>query len=166
MFEDIVFHILVLFLLIGASMILLGERAATYAAGFFFSMLSLSGIYALLQLSFLFLAQIMVVVAAVAILVLIAIVTVNLDSDSSPKERKIIPKSLLALLLSTPLGLLIYKSAGSVLGEFTKLPDSFGSIENMGRTLFGEWVVPFELLSILLLTSMLGAVVIAAKERS
>ena len=41
------------------------------------------------------------------------------------------------------------------------LPDSFGTVANIGETLFTDFVLPFEVASILLLAAMVGAVVLA-----
>jgi NADH-quinone oxidoreductase subunit J len=44
------------------------------------------------------------------------------------------------------------------------LPDSFGTVANIGETLFTDFVLPFEVASILLLAAMVGAVVLAKNK--
>jgi NADH-quinone oxidoreductase subunit J len=44
------------------------------------------------------------------------------------------------------------------------LPDSFGTVANIGETLFTDYVLPFEVASILLLAAMVGAVVLAKNK--
>jgi len=46
----------------------------------------------------------------------------------------------------------------------SKLPENFGSIKDVGLTLFSKWVLPFELVSILLLVALIGSVSLAKRE--
>ncbi len=62
-----------------------------------------------------------------------------------------------------PFTILLYKT-------LTTLPDHFTTMETInskviGKELFSEWVLPFEILSILLLSAMVGAIVIARKNK-
>jgi NADH-quinone oxidoreductase subunit J len=55
------------------------------------------------------------------------------------------------------------KTAGA--GEATTLPNpSIGLVKELGRTLFTDFLLPFEIISILLLSAMVGAVLLAKKE--
>ena len=50
-------------------------------------------------------------------------------------------------------------------GEITGLPiNDIGLVKNLGKTLFKEFLLPFEIISILLLSAMVGSVLLAKRE--
>ena len=67
-------------------------------------------------------------------------------------------------VLVAPFTILLYKSLAT-------LPDHFSTMETInskviGNELFSKWVLPFEILSILLLSAMVSAIVIARKSKN
>jgi NADH-quinone oxidoreductase subunit J len=129
------------------------------------AMLALAGMFALLENSFLFLAQIMVAVGAVVVLTLLVIVSVNIKESNLPEEPLKFRWMLLSALLVTPLALLIYRALTHVNQTWAKADEGYGSLKMMGQVLFHDWVLPFEIVSLLLLAGMVGAIVIARKEQ-
>ena len=128
--------------------------------------MSVAGLYLLLNASFVAAAQILVYVGAVNVLILFAIMLVNKKEDLKQikelKIRKIISSGicigLLALLLRVDLS-----TNWSLPG-----PDSIGeeATERIGEHLFTDYLLPFELASILLLMAMIGAIVLARRDIS
>lgn len=132
------------------------------AFGFLVAMIGLAGMFALLDTRFLALAQIMVSVGAVVVLSMLTILTINAKLENLPLESDKYKWILFSTILVLPLTLLIYRST-------TALYQSFGTMETInskivGKLLFSDWVLPFEIVSILLLTAMVGAIVIARKQ--
>ncbi len=164
MLENSIFAILALFLLGGSLMMLWSRQTIQSAFGFLIAMLAMAGIFALLQNSFLFLAQIMVSVGAVVVLSLMVITTINLKDENLPKESRKLPWMLLSALLVAPFSLLMYKSLVSLHQGFESSKEGYGSLKMMGEELFTGWVLPFEIVSVLLLAAMVAAIVIARKE--
>ena len=59
------------------------------------------------------------------------------------------------------------RSAGELTGKQATMNEGdIGLIENLGKVLFTQYVVPFEISSILFLSAMVGAVVIGKKDES
>ena len=166
MAETVVFLILSSFLFVGAGAVVLARSPYANAFGFFVASLAVAGLFALLHLSFLFLAQILVSVGAVVVLTLIVVLTINLKEEKTPKEPLkwlwIVGSSIVA----APFGWLLYRALVSLAQPFEKVPDTYGETKTTGLALFGDWVLPFELLSVLLLAAMVGAIVIGRKEQS
>ena len=162
MLEISIFSILALFML-GGSITMISSRQTVFSAfGFLVAMIGLGGIFALLDSRFLAIAQIMVSVGAVVILSMLTILTVNAKEDNLPHEPNKYKWMLFSSLLVAPFTVLLYKT-------LTVLPYQFKDIETIntkviGHLLFSEWVLPFEILSILLLSAMVGAIVIARKS--
>ena len=126
--------------------------------------LSVAGLYLLLNASFVAAAQVLVYVGAVNVLILFAIMLVNKREDLSA-----IPGLALRRLLS----------AGVCVGLFVLLvrvaftthwslpgPASIGeeATARIGEHLFSDYLLPFELASVLLLMAMIGAIVLARRD--
>ena len=163
MLEISIFGILGLFMIAG-SLVMISSRQTVFSAfGFLVAMIGLAGMFALLNSQFLAVAQIMVSVGAVVVLSMLTILTVNAQEKSLPHEPNKTKWIIATSILVAPFTLLFYKA-------LTKLPDHFSKMETIdskviGNALFSEWVLPFEILSILLLSAMLGAIVIARKSK-
>ena len=128
-------------------------------------MLGLAGIFILQQAHFIAILQIIIYAGAIMVLFMFVIMLLNLkkgdDAGWISRERN--------LLLSVLTGLLavgiLYKISDIIftreMNTPANLPDSFGTVAVIGETLFTDFVLPFEVASILLLAAMVGAVVLA-----
>jgi NAD(P)H-quinone oxidoreductase subunit 6 len=127
-------------------------------------LISISGFYILQNADFVSAAQILIYVGAVNVLILFAIMLVNKKETYAPMRRGWIRKALAAFvslglfaLLSTMLLRTNWQIDLSVAP-----PDS--SIELLGQHFFSDYLLPFELASILLLMALIGAVVLARRD--
>ena len=127
--------------------------------------MSVAGLYLLLNASFVAAAQILVYVGAVNVLILFAIMLVNKKEDLKSlqglRTRKILSGGVCGGLLILLLRVSITTN-WSVPG-----PKSIGeeSTERIGEHLFTDYLLPFELASILLLMALIGAIVLARREK-
>ena len=150
--------------MLGGSIAMITNKQTVFSAfGFLVTMIGLAGMFALLNNQFLAIAQIMVSVGAVVVLSMLTILTVNSKEENLPREPHKYKWIMLSVLLVTPFTVLLYKT-------LLILPEHFRSIRTinskvMGKLLFSEWVLPFEILSVLLLSAMVGAIVIARKKK-
>ncbi len=128
--------------------------------------MAVAGLYLLLNASFVAAAQILVYVGAVNVLILFAIMLVNKKEQLKPIEglrtRKLISGGVCG-------GLLILLLRVSIITEWNLPgPVSIGeeATERIGEHLFTDYLLPFELASILLLMAMIGAIVLARRDIS
>ncbi len=144
----------------------IGFKQSVFSAiSFLLAMIALGGLFALLNQSFLFLAQILVAVGAVVTLSLLVIVSVNISDKNLPKEDGMsFWQLVLAACLILPILILIYKAIASQNFVFADVADDFGSLSFIGKFLFSDWVLPFEIVSILLLSAMIGGIVISTRK--
>lgn len=164
MLEISIFTILAAFIL-GGSIAMITNRQTLFSAfGFLVAMIGLAGMFALLDSRFLALAQLMVSVGAVVVLSMLTILTINTKSENLPKEPNKYKWMLLTALLVLPITLLIYKSSTALYHSFSTMETINAKIA--GKLLFSHWVLPFEIVSILLLTAMVGAIVIARNDKT
>ena len=162
MLEISVFSILAMFMIGGSIAMITNKQTLFSAFGFLVAMIGLAGMFALLDSRFLALAQIMVSVGAVVVLSMLTILTINAKEKNLPQEPNKYKWIIFSSILVLPFTALLYKT-------MTALPQSFSTMDTInskvvGKLLFSEWVLPFEIVSILLLTAMLGAIVIARKN--
>ena len=126
--------------------------------------MSVAGLYLLLNASFVAAAQILVYVGAVNVLILFAIMLVNKREDLSA-----IPGLALRRVLSagvcTGLFLLLVRVAFTTPWALPG-PASIGeeATARIGEHLFTDYLLPFELASVLLLMAMIGAIVLARRD--
>ena len=157
--ELAIFSILALFMLGGSLTMISAKQTYISAFGFLVAMLGLAGEFALLDSRFLAIAQIMVSVGAIVILSILTILTINAKEENLPNEPYKFLWIIGTSILVAPFTFLLYNVLKS-------LPKHFSTLETInskviGELLFSKWVLPFEIVSILLLTAMLGAIVIA-----
>ena len=136
------------------------------AFSFLVAMLALAGLFALLDNSFLFLAQIMVSVGAVVVLGLMVIVTLNRQGKNLPDESYKFKWVIFTSILLLPFSLVLYKALSSLNLTFEETKEGYGTLKMVGETLFSSWVLPFEAISILLLSAMVGAITIARRDNN
>ncbi|ABW27174.1 NADH-quinone oxidoreductase subunit J [Acaryochloris marina] len=126
--------------------------------------ISIAGLYILLNADFVSAAQILIYVGAVNVLILFAIMLVNKTEDFKPLPRRWIRKvstAFVSLALFTLLATMVLQTNWPV--DVALAPPA-SSVETIGIHFFTDYLLPFELASILLLMALVGAVVLARRE--
>ncbi len=128
------------------------------------TMFSIAGLYILLNAQFLGIVQIIVYAGAIMVLFLYILMMLNLNKEDESKKS-----NLLKFIGIISGGLLMIGSLGVLkcLNTDTALSNidfSAGLTKNLGMLLFNEYVLPFELASILILAGIVGAVLIGKKD--
>ncbi|MEM7553668.1 MAG: NADH-quinone oxidoreductase subunit J [Cyanobacteria bacterium P01_A01_bin.84] len=124
---------------------------------------SISGLYLLLNADFVAAAQLLVYVGAINVLILFAIMLVNKREDFVPLPSAGLRKVLTALVSIGLFGLLSTMVLATPWGSTSAIPVS-NSIIAIGEHFFSDYLLPFELASILLLIAMVGAIILARRE--
>lgn len=162
MLEISIFIILALFMVGGSLAMILNKQPLFSAFGFLVTMLGLAGMFALLNSPFLALAQIMVSVGAVVVLSILTILTVNAKEENLPCESNKLRWIAFSSFLLAPFSYLLYTTLSTAYESFAE--QSSVTTKVVGQLLFSEWVLPFEIVSILLLSAMVGAIAIGRKN--
>jgi NADH-quinone oxidoreductase subunit J len=138
--------------------------AALCLIGHFFC---LSGLYLTLQAQLLAALQILVYAGAIMVLIVFVIMLLNLGDEAQRVKRTTL-RNTVAITVSGILALqLVVFLLGGANGQFTEKPPSalaIGGVAYLGRTLYTDYVFAFEAVSMLLLTAVVGAVVIAKRK--
>lgn len=128
---------------------------------------AISGHYFMLNAQFIAIVNIIVYAGAIMVLFLFVIMLMNLNAETEPQKNKWMK---LAGVVSGGCLLLVMVAAlkeAEVKGQATQLvTGNIGLIKNLGHALFTEYVVPFEISSVLFLSAMVGTVLIGKKDAS
>ncbi len=120
--------------------------------------------YILLNAQFLAIVNFIVYMGAIMVLFLFVLMLLNLNKDAEPA------KSNLLKIAGVVAGMcLLVTLVGSVKALNVSNPvvlnnPNLGLVKNLGKVLFNEFLLPFEISSLLLLSAMVGAVLLAKKE--
>lgn len=124
---------------------------------------TIAGLYILLNAQFLAVVHIIVYAGAIMVLFLFVIMLMNLNASGEPQKNNLVR---FAGVISGGLLLLVLVAAlrKADMGTLMEGSSDIGLIKNLGMALFNEFVLPFEVSSILFLSAMIGAIVIGKKE--
>lgn len=167
--DTILFYIFAAMVLAGGILTITRRNAIHSAISLIVSLLGVAGLYLLQQAEFLFAVQIVLYVGGIMVLFLFVIMLVNLDLAA--KQRQFNRQWLVALgavaLVGAEVTYFIYRGAGTIHIADVPLPGTpagLGNTEMVADSLFGEYLLPFEIASILLLVAVVGSVVMAKKR--
>ena len=127
---------------------------------------AISGHYILLNAQFIAIVNIIVYAGAIMVLFLFVVMLMNLNAESEPqnKSKYMLYAGVIAGLSLMVLIVAALKKSDTV-NQLTQMKDGdVGLIKNLGRTLFTDFVFPFEISSVLFLSAMIGAVVISKRD--
>ncbi len=166
MMTDLVFIALSLFAILGAIAMLVYKSPMYSAIGILITMLSVAGLFALLNATFLFMVQIIVYAGAIMTLMLFIIMFLNIKDENLPKEPKKYILIALGTVIMIPFNVVILKAVSNLPNANMNIVEgTFGDIKPIGIQLYTNWLLAFELISILLLVALIGAVVLAKRRK-
>ncbi|MGG3739275.1 NADH-quinone oxidoreductase subunit J [Aeribacillus pallidus] len=146
----------------GGVMLLLLRKVVHMMMSLVLTFVSLAGIYVFLSAEFMAVVQILLYSGAVTIMLLFGLML------SKDKEEPVFTRTSLRYVLVTlstiGFGVMVYAGILQLpvmAGELTLPPDAVATI---GKELFTKYFIPFELTSVVLLASLVGAVILAKKE--
>jgi NAD(P)H-quinone oxidoreductase subunit 6 len=126
--------------------------------------ISMSGLYILLNASFVAAAQILVYVGAVNVLILFGIMLVNKRQDFTEVPKAWISQASTAAVCFGLFALLSTMVLATPWAVSAVTPIGDGAIVAIGKHFFTDFLLPFELVSVLLLMAMVGAIIIARRD--
>lgn len=151
--------------LVSAIMVITRKNPVHSAISLVFTLLSLAGLYLMLYAPFVAGAQIIVYAGGIMVLFLFVIMLVNLERNL--KEEQFNKQWVVGILATASLAVLVgyvYVKGQSVFPErVAQLPEQL-NVQHMAVGLYQNYMLPFEIASLLLLVAIVGAVVMAKKR--
>lgn len=164
---ELVLFILLAVMAVGAALALITARNPIASAmAMVTHFLALAGLYLTLHAQFMAAIQVLVYAGAIMVLVVFVIMLLNLGSEDSLRERFSSREGLGILSALFIGGGVIYAVMQSVFGArpVDERLTSTGTIDAIGKALFSDYVFPFEMVSLVLLAAVVGAVVLTKRH--
>ena len=120
--------------------------------------------YILLNAQFVAIVNFIVYMGAILVLFLYTLMLINLNKDSEPMKTNMVK---IAAVLGGGCLLVVIVAALKAIGASDPVvfrDPNLGLVKNLGKVLFNEFLLPFEVSSLLLLSAMVGAVLLATKD--
>jgi NADH-quinone oxidoreductase subunit J len=126
------------------------------------TLFSVAGIYVLLGAEFLAAVQVLIYVGAITILMIFAIMLTYQITSRSIRQvnEQVWPAAIIVLVFFVLSLVALIKTAWPVSGE--SLPES--NTFELGRQLLSTYVIPFEVVSVVLLVALIGAIIISRQD--
>lgn len=160
------FVVLAVLTVIAALTVVLHPNPVKSALALVTTLFLLAVVFVLLEAHMIAALQIIVYAGAIMVLFLFVIMLLNLQTDDPERGRRRAVLRALAwaggALLAIELALL---TRGASVDMVATAPPGYGGAQAVARSLFTDFLFPFELTSILLLVAVVGAVVLAQKQR-
>ena len=166
--QAIFFYIFAAMVLAGAVLTITRRNAVHSAMFLIVSLMGVAGLYLLQQAEFLFAVQIVLYIGGIMVLFLFVIMLVNLDQAALQKQFN--GQWWIALVCVVLVGSQLFYFFSKGAGAFriatpgVTVVSGTGNTEALADALFGEYLLPFEIASILLLVAVVGSVVMAKKR--
>jgi len=163
---QILFWFLSALALVSAIMVLISKNPVHSVLWLVMVFFAISGHYILMNAQFLAIVNLIVYAGAIMVLFLFVIMLMNLDKTSDPQKNwwmklaGFISGGCLLMEMAT----LVRQAAEMKEKTVMMKQGGIGLIGNLGKLLFSDYVVPFEISSVLFLSAMVGAVVIGKKN--
>jgi NADH-quinone oxidoreductase subunit J len=163
---QILFFLLGVLAIFSAIMMLISKNPVHSVLWLITVFFAISGHYILLNAQFLAIVNLIVYAGAIMVLFLFVIMLMNLNADAEPRKHLwmklagvISGGCFLMVLIS------LVRQTVEITGKTALVKEgNIGLIKNLGKALFSDFVVPFEISSVLFLSAMVGAVVIGKKD--
>lgn len=157
------FYSLAAFTVAAALVVVLGRNIVRCAVSLIFAFCGVAGIYVLLDAEFLAAVQVLIYVGGITILVLFAIMLTSRIAARGVRilNEQVVPSAAFTLAI---LALAIF-AVGKGVVVVVAPPPIANTTPRIGDLLLTQYALPFEAVSILLLAGMVGAIILARKEK-
>lgn len=160
------FYIFGIGAVVSALLMVTQKRPVRAAMSLIASMSFVAGLYALLDAHLIAALQLIVYAGAIMVLFLFVIMLLNVDQKEGQTARNAILIQFIAILLVglVLVGMVGIVKIGAPMSTFGDTQVQFGTTKSVGLMLFTEYLLPFEIASILLLAAIVGAVILAKRR--
>ena len=163
--EFVAFVILAILAIASALVVVVHRNPVISAVALAFNLVSIAGFYLLLNAQFIALLQILVYAGAIMVLIMFVVMLLNLQEE----QRLAVSRGVIQRVLAIAAAVVFVALMGRLALDhgprtMTPVQDGFGSVVSIGTALFGQFFYPFEVISLLLIASMVGAVLLAKRS--
>jgi NADH-quinone oxidoreductase subunit J len=159
--QDILFYIFSALVLLCGALVILNRNPVNSAMFLVLSIISMAALFVLLHAFFLAAVQVVVYAGAVIVLFLFVIMLLNLKEEQRRKIKAF--GAATGILSVVAIAFVFWRSLAQT--SLTTAPVmAEGGTLDLGRLLFTNYALPFEILSVLLLVAMVGVILLSKKD--
>jgi NADH-quinone oxidoreductase subunit J len=159
-----IWYFLTALTLLSATMVVVSKNPVHSVLYLVFTFFCISGHYVLLNAQFLMVVNIIVYAGAIMVLFLFVIMMIDFNKNA-PESKTNLTKIAGAVLGGTVLVLLIAVLRKTALEAAPAIENSqVGMVEGLGQVLYRDYLLPFELVTVLFFVAMVGAVMLGKRE--
>lgn len=169
---EILFFVFGVLAVIGALNVILQRNPIYCAIGLIVTLCSLAGLFLTLSAQFIAAIQIIVYAGAIMVLFVFVIMLLNVRAEESRFDRYKLLKWLAVPLFLALLGEIYYvvRTVSNPLPRIAATGSAppaeiLGTVESIGNAMFTSYLLPFEATSVLILMAIVGAMLLARRER-
>jgi len=165
--ETLFFLIITLVAIVSAILVITCKNPINSALALVMTFFCLATYYVMLDAPFMAVVQVMVYAGAIMVLIVFTIMLLNIRVDATKKHsHKVVLGSIIGFFTLINTAFIVVKGrvaqpTGTLTGEMIRQQ---GHTELIGREMFTNFLLPFEITSILLLVAIVGAVILAKKK--
>jgi NADH-quinone oxidoreductase subunit J len=165
-FTDVVFYVLAAILLFSGIRVITTRNPVHAALFLVLAFFTAAGIWLLLEAEFLAIALILVYVGAVMVLFLFVVMMLDINLDKLREGFwEYLPMAGLIGLLMVVEMTLVLADKNLQPSQAVELPANYSNTAALGKVLYTDYLLPFELAAVVLLVAMIAAIVLTLRER-
>ncbi len=168
--EAIAFYVISA-LILGFALLVVSTKNTVHAVLFLvLNFLAVAALYVLLTAQFLAVSQVLVYAGGIVVLYLFVVMLVNLkrppEDHAAPQRHPWLAFALSGLVLAQLAVILVWGGFGPAVDSNTAQNSDLAlyNVERVGMLLYTDYLIPFEVASMLLLVAMVGAIILAKRE--
>lgn len=158
------FAILAILAVASALVVITHRNPVICALALAFNLVAIAGLYLVLDAQFVAMLQVIVYAGAIMVLILFVIMLLNLQAEARPRPSGVFQRWLAPVGTAAFVGLLARAIALEAPPAPGAPPPGFGTAASVGQELFTRFYYPFEVVSLLLVVAMVGAVLLAKRR--
>ncbi|RJP72090.1 MAG: NADH-quinone oxidoreductase subunit J [Ignavibacteriales bacterium] len=167
-FEVILFILFALVAAVSSVVMITRPNPVISAIFLVLNFFALAGLYLLLNAQFISVAQVIVYAGAIMVLFLFVLMLLNMRTEeglfTAKKKLKLFASGIALFVFIQITYLVFYTRPGGKISKNVELSIKAGTIEQIGRELYTNYILAFEAAGFLLLAATIGALVLAKKK--
>lgn len=167
MAQSVIFYIFAILSVTGAVMVVSSKNPVISAVSLVLTLFSTAVLYVLLNAHFAAAIQVLVYAGAIMVLFLFTVMFLNIKDEDLKFDTLNIPRKITFLFITVAITGYLASKLFVVSRSFVEIeaPEKYGTVGEVGKILFTDYLLPFELTSILIVVAIIGVVVIAKARK-
>lgn len=163
--STLIFYVFVVITIVSAGIVVLSRNVVRSAFALLFTLMGVAAMYAFLMADFLAVTQVMVYVGGILVLIVFGVMLTNrqVSVDIKTSTIQTVPATAIVGALAGILLAVIWSTQWSLLPA---LAESTATAPQIGEMFLSSYLLPFEIASVILLVALVGAALIARREKS